>query len=699
MDDSYPRQHARTRGFNLGLPRAFTVAADGSRVAFLRTPAGDDPSASLWVYDVDGEERVVFGPADAGEEGITPEERDRRERAGEKQTGVVTYAVDPLLRVASFVVGRRLMLADLIDGGARELAPAVPAFDPRSDPTASRVAYVGSGALRCVDLATGDDVELAADPDPDVHWGAAEFVAAEEIGRSRGYWWAPDGMRLIACRVDERSVAVWHIASPIDPTAPPRAVRYPQTGTPNADVTLHVVGLDGSSVEVRWDREAFEYVAAVDWTDEGPPLALVQSRDQRDVQVLGIDPDSGATEVLWHDHDDVWIDLIPGVPTWLPGGRLLTAGHRDDATRLLVDGIPVTPSSLRVWSVVEAGDAVTFTATDDPTVMHVWRLSADGTLAALSDAPGLHAAAAGGDLTVLASDTAAQPLPSAVAMRAGEPVHTFDRHAEQPVLHPKPEFALLGSRELRAALFTPGGAEPDAPLPVLMDPYGGPHFGRVTRTTRGQLESQWFADQGFVVIVADGRGTPNRGVAWDQAVHGDLATPALEDQVDALHAAAELHPFLDLTKVAIRGWSFGGFLTALALLRRPDVFHAGISGAPVTDMRYYDTHYTERYLGTPRANPAAYELSDVVKDAANLRGELLLIHGIADDNVYVTHSLQLSKALMEHGRRHAMIPLSGITHRPTDEAAAANMLKIQVEFLRRALGIPTPEDRTPAIPG
>jgi dipeptidyl-peptidase-4 len=162
-------------------------------------------------------------------------------------------------------------------------------------------------------------------------------------------------------------------------------------------------------------------------------------------------------------------------------------------------------------------------------------------------------------------------------------------------------------------------------------------------------------------------------------VHGSYADIALEDQVDGLHAAAEALGYLDLSKVAIRGWSYGGYLTLVAMLRDPDVFHAGISGAPVTDMSFYDTHYMERYLGTPQANPEAYNRSNVVKDAANLRGELLLIHGLADDNVYVTHALQMSKALMEAGRRHAMIPLSGITHRPIDERAAENMLNIEVE--------------------
>jgi dipeptidyl-peptidase-4 len=244
-------------------------------------------------------------------------------------------------------------------------------------------------------------------------------------------------------------------------------------------------------------------------------------------------------------------------------------------------------------------------------------------------------------------------------------------------------------------MFTPSGREPEAPLSVLLDPYGGPHFGRVVRAQRPLLESQWLADQGFAVLVIDGRGTPYRGVSWEQSVHRSYLDHALEDQVDGLQAAAARYPFLDLSRVAIRGWSYGGYLTLGALLRRPDVFHAGISGAPVTDMRLYDTHYTERYLGMPDTDADAYANADLIPDASNLRGELLLIHGLADDNVYAAHSLRMSKALMEAGRPHAFIPLSGITHRPTDPAAAEAMLQIEVDFLRRALGVAGP----PSPPG
>ena len=209
-----------------------------------------------------------------------------------------------------------------------------------------------------------------------------------------------------------------------------------------------------------------------------------------------------------------------------------------------------------------------------------------------------------------------------------------------------------GERRLRTALVLPG-EDHSRPLPVLLDPYGGPHAQRVVRAQDAFLQSQWLADQGFAVIVADGRGTPGRGLAWERTVHLDLASAPLEDQVDALHAVAEANPgVLDLSRVAIRGWSFGGYLAALAVLRRPDVFHAAVAGAPVTDWRLYDTHYTERYLGLPDEHPEAYERSSLLADAARLERPLLIVHGLADDNVVAAHSLRLSD-LMFGGQRFA----------------------------------------------
>jgi dipeptidyl-peptidase-4 len=228
-----------------------------------------------------------------------------------------------------------------------------------------------------------------------------------------------------------------------------------------------------------------------------------------------------------------------------------------------------------------------------------------------------------------------------------------------------------------------------SPLPVLLDPYGGPHAQRVQQAAGLFYASQWFADQGYAVLVTDGRGTPGRGPAFEREVRGDLAAPVLADQIEALHAAAEANPALDLSRVAIRGWSFGGYLAALAVLRRPDVFHAAIAGAPVTDWRLYDTHYTERYLGHPGTEPTNYEISDLCTEPAQMGDKptrpLMLIHGLADDNVVAAHTLQLSRALLEAGKPHTVLPLSGVTHMTPQEEVAENLLLLQLSFLKNSL--------------
>jgi dipeptidyl-peptidase-4 len=221
---------------------------------------------------------------------------------------------------------------------------------------------------------------------------------------------------------------------------------------------------------------------------------------------------------------------------------------------------------------------------------------------------------------------------------------------------------------------------------VLLDPYGGPHFGKVVAARNAYLESQWWADQGFAVVVVDGRGTPGRGVEWEQAVHLDIADVVLEDQLDALKAAAAADADLDLERVAIRGWSFGGYLSALAVLRHPESIHAAIAGAPVTDWRLYDTFYTERYLGRPDEDPEVYDRNSLIADAPSLRRPLLLVHGLADDNVVSAHTLRLSRALLEAGRPHEVLPLTGITHMAVRPEVAENLLRLQLDFLTRALG-------------
>jgi dipeptidyl-peptidase-4 len=686
--DSFPRQSARTRRFTLGLPRSCSVARDGSRVVFLRSPGGEDPVTALWVFDVEERrERPVADPREIGaEEADAPaEERARRERTRERAEGIVAYSADRDATVAAFGLGGGLYLADLLGGGVRRLPADGPGFDPQIDPTGRRIGYVSGRALRVIGADGRDDRTLAGEEDPAVSWGLAEFVAAEEMDRYHGFWWSPDGERIAATRVDGSAVQVWHIADPADPAAEPVTVRYPAAGTANAEVTLHVLSMDGPPIEVVWVRELFEYLARVVWA-EGRPLTLtVQSRNQRHTRTLAA-RENGTTELLREDRDEAWVDLVEGSPAWLSDGRLVATTDDGDTRRLVVDGETVTPIGLQVRRIVEASTGVVFTASDDPEIEHVWRWSPATGPERLTEEPGIHDAAAGGDTIVITSSTVDR-APVSKVRRGHRVLGELISHVAEPALRARPRFFRAGERELRSALLVPGGEDPGRPLPILLDPYGGPLHQRVVRSRDRYLESQWFADRGFAVLVIDGRGTPGRGPAWEREIHLDVIAPVLEDQVDALHAAAEEFGFLDLSRVAIRGWSFGGYLAAAAVLRRPEVFHAAVAGAPVSDERLYDTHYSERYLGHPDDDSEVYRRNSLLDHAPGLERPMLIIHGMADDNVVVANSLRLSRALLEAGRPHTFLPLSGITHMAAAAAVAENLLLLELRFLREALGM------------
>lgn len=294
-------------------------------------------------------------------------------------------------------------------------------------------------------------------------------------------------------------------------------------------------------------------------------------------------------------------------------------------------------------------------------------------------------------MTVLVSATPDRPGTRARVLRDGKETATVTSYAENPGLTPRVTLIEGGARKIPCAALLPQDYAGDTPLPVLLDPYGGPHGQRVVAAHNPHLTSQWFADQGFAVVVADGRGTPGRSPGWEKAVRDDLAAVVLQDQVDALQALAGDFP-LDLSRVAIRGWSFGGYLAALAVLRRPDVFHAAVVGAPVSDLRLYDTHYQERYLGHPAEQPEVYRRNSLVGDeglvdAVGPHRPMMIIHGLADDNVVVAHSLRLSSALLAAGRPHEVLPLSGVTHMTPQETVAENLLRLQLDFLKRSLGM------------
>ncbi|WP_031083289.1 S9 family peptidase, partial [Streptomyces sp. NRRL WC-3549] len=616
----------------------------------------------------------------------------------EGSAGIVGYALDAAAELAAFALSGTVYVAELGAGTARALPVPGPVLDPRPSPDGRHVAYVAQGALRVVRTDGEEDRALAEPEDEHTTYGLAEFVAAEEMHRHRGFWWSPESDRLLVARADDSAVRRWWIADPANPDSRPAEIGYPAAGTPNAEVRLFLTDLDGSRTEVVWDRTRFPYLAQVHWSSGGAPLLLVQARDQRSQLYLTVDTETGATRTVHVDEDPVWLELFVGAPAWAPDGRLVRIADEGGARVLSVGDRPLTGDHLHVQAVLDIGESdilVSATAGEgakDPETgqSHVYRVNELG-VERVSEGPGVHTAVRAGGVTVMVSASLEHPGAAVRVLRDGRPVATVANLAQKPVLTAGVRLTEGGARRIPCAVLLPTGyTEDDGPLPVLMDPYGGPHGRRVVAAHNAHLTSQWFADQGFAVITADGRGTPGRSPGWEKAVRDDF-TLTLDDQVEALHALAGRFP-LDLTKVAMRGWSYGGYLSALAVLRRPDVFHAAVVGAPVTDWRLYDTHYTERYLGDPADQPEVYASNSLVTDeglsrAADEARPMMIVHGLADDNVVVAHALRLSSALLAAGRPHEVLPLSGVTHMTPQEQVAENLLLLQVEFLRRSLGL------------
>ena len=626
MSDTFPRQYARTQRFTLGEPRNLTVSPDGERVVFARSGAGDDPVNCLWVLDAaTGTERLIADP-------------------------IVLLGVDDDENVPAEERLRRER--------TREGAGGITAY--ATDRNVAVAAFALSGRLFVAGLvsgmARGLDVDGAVfDPRPDPVAMRVAYVAGRTL------------------RIAELDGSSWELAGDEE----------------NADVTLHVLALEGGSTEVHWDRAAYPYLAQVRWSDTDSLLLTVQSRDQRSLMVLRADPRDGSTEPLFADGDPAWVELVLGTPGILADGQLVMCADRAGSRRLLIDGNPATPETMQVRGVLstDQDDTVYFLANDvvDATEQHVWRWTSDGVVTRITTEPGVHTAVVGGPTLVLRSTTLDRPGSiTRIASGIGEGT-IIGSLAATPLVRPNPMLHAYGERSLATAVLLPHNHD-GSPLPVLLDPYGGPHAQRVLKSHNAYLSSQWFADQGFAVVIIDGRGTPGRGSAFERTVLHDLATLPLQDQVDALHAAASEHP-LDLDRVAIRGWSFGGYLAALAVLRRPDVFHAAVAGAPVTEWRLYDTHYTERYLGDPTVDAGPYAASSLLPLADELTRPLLLIHGLADDNVVAAHTLQFSSALLAAGKPHEVLALVGVTHMTPQEVVAENLLLHQLDFLRRSLGL------------
>lgn len=704
LDASLLADAAATFNFRLGLPTALAVTADGA-VLFRRTGPRDFAADLLELDPRTGAVRTVVDARallGAGDERLSDAEKARRERTRTATRGVVDVGVSDdgatvmvPLGGKIYLIDRRSLAHQVLDVGPGE------AYDPRLSHDGRRVAFVRDGDLWVA--AVGQAPRRLTTHPEGLEYGVADFAAQEELGRTRGFWWSPDDATLVFQRTDARAVDTLYVADARHPDKAPVPFKYPRAGTANATVDLGVVAATGGEPRwLTWDTAAMPYLASVHWAAHGPLAALVLDRDQTHLALYAFDPATGARRTLLEEADDAWLNVDAGAPRWLDDGTFLWMTERTGAWTLerraadgrLLRALTQPELGLRhllgaVGTGGEDGDgapAAIVTASTSAPEQHVWRIPLDGGApVALTSGGGVHGATVEHGVVVisagrhdggsahyaLAPDGARRELPSV---------------AERPALVPTTvlETVELGGRTHHVAITRPRAFDPARRYPVLLKVYAGPHSTMVVDARDAYVMDQWYADAGFIVVRSDNRGTPNRGRAWERAILKDLLTVPLEDQVGALQAMGARHPELDLARVGVFGWSFGGYFSALALLLRPDVFKAAIAGAPVTDWSLYDTAYTERYMKTPQANPEGYARTSALTHAARLARPLLVVHGITDDNVHFAHTLALIEALYVAGKRAEVVTLSA-THMVPDPKLNLAREQLQVDFFRAHL--------------
>lgn len=705
-DPTFLEQYAATRRFSAGYPNSIKVVPDGSAVLFLRSPARSFVQDLYEFNTTTGDERLLL-TADqilrGAEENLSPEEKARRERMRLSARGIAGYQLSKDGAKILVALSGRLFVIDRATAAVKEFnSDKGYPIDPRFSPDGQFIACVRGPELFVIDIASGNETALTQGGGETLTHGAAEFVAQEEMDRREGYWWSPDSRRLAYQETSTAGMETMFIADAMHPEKEPQSWAYPRPGKPNADVRLGIMAVTGGDTKwVTWDKERYPYLATVNWKENAPLTILVQNRRQTEEALFAVDPDTGSTNLLLIEKDDAWVNLDPSMPKWFPdGSAFLWTTERNGWWQLELhsrDGQTtrsLTTSAFRYKGFVDF-DAerkiVHLSGGDDPTQSHLFRLdfSTDKPQwEQLSTETGFHSATFSEDhrTCVRTMSTLDGKRRQTVFNAAGTSVGVLRSLAETPPFVPQIELTIAGDqRKCHAAVIRPRNFVASKKYPVIVSVYGGPHSQTVGASSWGYLLQQWIADHGFILVSIDGRGTPARGRDWERTIKGNFIDAPLDDQVAALQALGRKYREMDLTRVGIYGWSFGGYFSAIATMRRPDIFDAGVAGAPVADWADYDTHYTERYLGLPDENAAGYSASSVLTYADKLEKPLLIIHGTADDNVYFTHSLKMSNALFRAGKPHDFLALSDFTHLVADPLVTTRLYGRIVDFFTRNL--------------
>jgi dipeptidyl-peptidase-4 len=705
--EDFLRQYSETWRLRLGFPTAIRVRGD--KIFFLRAAPRKFAQTLLELDVPSGSEREVVSAQKltAAPLSLTPEEKARLERLRQAASGISSFDLDASGATALIPLGPQLFVVDIATGAAREIgASSAPAIDARLSPNGRHVAVVRGRDLAVVEVASGQERVIAQSGSPQESWGAAEFVAQEEMGRMEGYWWSPDSAGLLVQHTDVAPVDTLWIGDAADPSAKPQPWRYPRAGTSNAVVSLWYVSASGEGRQrATWDQQRWPYLATVRWSGGAKPLLVVQNRAQSEMAVLELDPATGATTLRHLEEDPTWVNIDQSFPVPLDANSFLWASERSGSWQVERRGARGEPPQLALSGECNYREAIGY----DPELERLWVLAHPSPIHQVVSWLDLSRSRPKDTRSAAPLDPAAQGvergffepgerwlvrevMPQQGAPRweiwdatttppapTGKELRSV---AEEPLLRPNVEWLIVSDARLQVALVLPsGGAPASTKLPVLLNVYGGPHHQTVTANARRYALAQWWAERGWAVVHIDGRGTPGRGREWERAIYGKFSTVPLEDQLAGLEALLAQRPELDGSRVAVFGWSFGGYLAALAALEAPELVKAAVAGAPVTDWTLYDTHYTERYLGVPSPDGASYEAQNLTSRASKLAAPLLLVHGTADDNVYFSHTLKFARALFDAGRQVQVLPLAGETHGVSEPQANIRLYEAMARFL------------------
>jgi dipeptidyl-peptidase-4 len=704
--DTFLRQFSETRRFMSGRPVRPLITPDEKTILFLRARP-DSATQTLFAFDVaTGVTKELLTPEallKGAEEQLSVEEKARRERMRVSASGFTTYELfEDGERILVSLSGR-LYVVERSSGEVTELKTGPGVIDPQLSPDGKQIAYVRGHDVYRLNLATNQEQPVTRGGTEEKAHGLAEFVAQEEMGRFSGFWWSPDAKFIAYTESDTSGVEKFTIVDVMHPEKGGNTFPYPRPGKANAVVRLGIIPLTGGkTVWVDWDAKAYPYLATVKWPKGGPLTVLVQNRTQTEEQLLAVEPTTGRTRLLLTEKDAAWVELVQTFPLWLADGSgFLWHTERNGGPEVELrnaDG-----RLARSWVKPEAGfrglarfidkdRTLYFHGGPNPTESYLWRVKDGGAPERLSTgvpAPAYELPAAispRGGLLVAVSQTDTT-MPGAFVLRPdGTRVGELPSVAAAPPLTPNTQFFQVGEEGFHASVIRPRNAKPGVKLPVIVYVYGARTM--VRHGMADNLLNQWLADQGFLLVRFDGRGTPHRTSSWQRAMKYEFATTPLNDQIAALQALAEKVPELDLSRVGIYGWSFGGYTSAFAALTRPDVFKAAVAGAPVVDWLDYDSHLTERYLGLPQEHPEVYAKNSLLtyaKEPGKPLAPLLIIHGTADDNVYFFHTLKLSHALFLAGKPHELLPLSGLTHMVPDPLVTQRQYERMLDFFQKHL--------------